>query len=110
MNTGNNWTPSADADPRRYDEAIRSGQEAAHRAVDQMADGAGRMAERAGQWTQRGTQALREQGQHLRDGARHMTDSTIVHIRHAPLKSVLIAAAIGAVLGMLLSMSGRSRY
>ena len=93
--------PSAVTDPSRrsVDETIRSSQQAAHRAVDRMADRVGR-----------GASALRDGSEHLRERARHVADSTIVHIRQDPMKSVLIAGAVGAVLGLLLAGSGRSRY
>jgi len=104
----NNLAPSTDIHSRRYDEKIRSGQQAAHRAVDRMADGAGRLADSADHFARRGMHAMRERGHQVREHARHMTDTTVVHIREEPLKSVLIAAAIGAAIGYLLSM-GRSR-
>ena len=106
----NNWTPSTETQPRRYDEKIRSGQQAVHRAVDRVADGAGRLAENADPLAHRSVDAMRERGQQMRERARHMTDGTIVHIREQPLKSVLLAAAIGAALGYLLSMGRSSRY
>ena len=104
-----NWTPSTDTQPHRYDGKIRTGQQAAHRAVDRFADHAGRLAGSAEQLAHRGADALRERGQQVRESARHMTDTTIVHIREQPLKSVLLAAALGAALGYLLSLR-RSRY
>ena len=47
---------------------------------------------------------------HLRERARHAADNTIVHIRQEPLKSVLIAGAIGAAIGALFTLLGRSRH
>lgn len=101
--TGNNLSAPAEAGPRRVDEAIRGGQQAAHHAVDRLADGAQRLSIHTDRLAQRGAEALRER-------ARNATESTLVHIRQEPLKAVLIAGAVGAALGLLFSMWGRSRY
>ncbi len=47
--------------------------------------------------------------QRAADGARRAGDSTVGYIRNEPVKSVLIAAAAGAVAVSLLAMFGRSR-
>lgn len=107
---GNPLAVQADTNPRRVDEAIRGSQQAAHQAVDRLADGAERLAANTERLAQRSAEALRESSLHLRERARHAADSTIVHIRQEPLKAVLIAGAIGAVLGVLLSLTGRSRH
>jgi ElaB/YqjD/DUF883 family membrane-anchored ribosome-binding protein len=107
---GNHLAAQPDIGHRRVDEAIRSGQQAAHHAVDRLADGAERLAANTDRLAQRGAEALRESSLHLRERARHATDSTIVHIRQEPLKAVLIAGAVGAVLGVLLSVLGRTRH
>ena len=44
----------------------------------------------------------------LRDSAQHATDKTTHFIREEPIKSVLIAAATGAVLMALVGMVSRS--
>jgi ElaB/YqjD/DUF883 family membrane-anchored ribosome-binding protein len=54
--------------------------------------------------TQRGMDALREGGEHLRESGQHARQYTTDHIRHDPIKSVLIAAAVGAGLMGLLTM------
>ena len=111
MNTAdNNWAATADTSQRRVDEAIRTGQQAAHSAVDRLSDGAERLASNTNRLAQRSADALRESSQHVRERARHAADSTIVHIRQEPMKAVLIAGAIGAALGLLVSLMGRSRY
>lgn len=93
---------------RRVEGVIRSTQQVAHQAVDQLADGAGHLAVNADRLVQRSTDALRGSAEQLRERARHATDNTIVHIRQEPLKAVLIAGAIGAGLGMLFTIMGRS--
>ena len=109
MNTsGNPLAAQADTGHRRVDEAIRSSQQAAHHAVDRLTDGAERLAANTERLTQRSAEALRQSSLHLRERARHAADSTIVHIRQEPMKSVLIAGFVGAALGVLLSLLGRS--
>lgn len=106
----NHLAAQADIAHRRVEEAIRTGQQAAHQAVDRLADGAERLSANTDRLAQRSAEALRESSLHLRERARHAADSTIVHIRQEPLKAVLIAGAVGAALGLLLSLMGRSRY
>lgn len=88
--------------PGRVEGVIRSTQQAAHQAVDHLADGAERLAANTDRLAHRGADQLRER-------ARHAADGTIVHIRSQPLKSVLIAGAFGAALGALFTLLGRSR-
>ena len=54
--------------------------------------------------THRGMEALREGGHYLRESSEHARQYTTDHIRHDPIKSVLIAAAVGAGLMGLLTM------
>lgn len=101
-------------------QAIRSSQRAAHQAVDRFAEGAdevraqtgaalGSLASSAEHVTQRSAALLRESTQRLREQSRHAADSTRGYIRDEPVKSVLIAAAAGAVLMGLLGLFGRGR-
>ncbi len=48
--------------------------------------------------------------QQLRDSAQQATDKTTLYIRDEPIKSVLIAAATGAVLMGLIGMMRRSPH
>jgi ElaB/YqjD/DUF883 family membrane-anchored ribosome-binding protein len=52
----------------------------------------------------RGMDALREGSADLRESGQHARQYTTDHIRHDPIKSVLIAAAVGAGLMGLLTM------
>jgi ElaB/YqjD/DUF883 family membrane-anchored ribosome-binding protein len=68
--------------------------------------------ERASRLAQRGLEVLHDSSQSLRDGARNARDSTSSYVQTEPMKSLLIAGAVGAALmGLisLLSRSGRSR-
>ncbi len=106
----NQLAAQADISHPRVDEAIRGSQQAAHHAVDRLADGAERLAANTDRLAHRSAEALRESSLHLRKRARHAADNAIVHIRQEPLKAVLIAGAVGAALGLLLSLMGRSRH
>jgi ElaB/YqjD/DUF883 family membrane-anchored ribosome-binding protein len=44
----------------------------------------------------------------LRVKARHASDDAVSYIRHEPVKSMLIAAAVGAALAALASLASRS--
>ena len=94
----------------RVEGVIRSTQLAAHQAVDHLADGAEHLAAHTDRLAQRGAGALRDGAEQLRERARHAADSTLVHIRQEPLKAVLVAGAVGALLGVLFSVLGRSRH
>ena len=57
----------------------------------------------------RGMDAVRDTSQQLREKAMMATDTTVGYIKDEPIKSMLIAAATGAVFMGLMSMMGRSR-
>ena len=60
--------------------------------------------------TRRGMNALRHVPQHLRDGASQASESTTAFIRHDPIKSVLLGAAVGAVLMGLATLTLHSDH
>ena len=57
----------------------------------------------------RGMDAVRDSSQQLREKAMKATDTTVAYVKDEPVKSMLIAAATGAVLMGLISLLGRSR-
>jgi ElaB/YqjD/DUF883 family membrane-anchored ribosome-binding protein len=67
-------------------------------------------AAQADELLQRGSQAIRDTSQQLRNQAMHANEVTVDYIRRQPVKSVLIAAATGAVIVALLSLFTRSRH
>ena len=52
--------------------------------------------------------AVRDTSQQVRERAVRVSDGTVGYIRDEPVKSVLIAAATGAVLMALVGLMGRS--
>jgi ElaB/YqjD/DUF883 family membrane-anchored ribosome-binding protein len=103
-------TPPLEQAQRRVEGVIRSTQQAAHHAVDHLADGAEHLAANADRLAHRSADALHGGMDQLREHARHATDSTIVHIRQEPLKAVMIAGVLGVTLGALLTLLGRTRH
>jgi len=57
----------------------------------------------------RGADALRHTGQDLQQRAIHASELATDYVRKEPFKSLLMAAATGAVLMGLVSLMGRSR-
>ena len=89
-------------------------------ALDSVANGLNEARAQAGQvlnrlvsdaekLTRRGVTAVREGSQQLRETTAQATDSTLGYIREEPVKSVLIAAAVGASLMALITLVIRSR-
>jgi len=56
----------------------------------------------------RGMDAVRESSHQLREKSAHMRDATTTYIQHEPLKSMLMAAAVGAALMGLVTLLNRS--
>lgn len=106
------------------DQAIRKTQQVTNDALDQMVDGIAhvndqadsalkRLAIDADRLTQRSLDAVREGTLHLREQSRHAAQSTVGYIKDEPVKSVMMAAAVGAALMALVTLarnSGGSRH
>lgn len=71
--------------------------------MTQVADKAGAMAER-------GLGALREGSNDLRNAAMRTSDRTVEYIQSDPVKSVLMAAAAGAVMMALVGLLARRSH
>ncbi len=113
-------TNFADQAAQTADDAIKSTQQVANRALDSLASGVqdarkhvspllDRATEQASALAHRGVDAVRHGSQQLRNTALHATDATAGYIKNDPIKAVLIAAATGAALMALVSLIGRSR-
>jgi ElaB/YqjD/DUF883 family membrane-anchored ribosome-binding protein len=70
-----------------------------------VADGAATAAAMA----RRSWDAVRSTSHDVAEHARHASDSTVSYIRDEPVKSVLIAAACGALIATLLGLIVRQR-
>lgn len=71
----------------KIDHAVKRGSDMAHKAVDKVAGGA----ERGASW-------VRENGERVRGKAVVARERTAGYVREDPIKSILMAAAAGAVL------------
>jgi ElaB/YqjD/DUF883 family membrane-anchored ribosome-binding protein len=90
----------------------------AHQGLDRMADGLDEARSQTGAalnklvhdtetLTHRGMEAVREGTHQLREKSLHVKDATTSYIQHEPVKSVLIAAAVGAALMGLVALFSR---
>jgi ElaB/YqjD/DUF883 family membrane-anchored ribosome-binding protein len=103
------------------DQAIRSTQRVANEALNSVAGTAqnlrehavpmvDRVAERASAMAHQGVDTVRERSHQLSESAHRVTDGTRHYVQDQPVKSLLIAAATGAVLmGLLSFLSGTRR-
>jgi len=102
------------------DQVIRATQRAANSALDGLAHGAqglrdravpalDRVAESGSDLAHRGVQALHDGSRQLRDSARRASDRTVGYVRQEPVKSVLIAVAVGAVVALLMGRRSADR-
>ena len=102
------------------DNALKSTQRATDQAfdalsnkVDDLRSQAGpminRMSAKAEDAAKRGMEVMRDTTQQLREKAQIAGDSTVAYVKDEPVKSMLIAAATGALLMGLVSLMGRSR-
>jgi ElaB/YqjD/DUF883 family membrane-anchored ribosome-binding protein len=100
--------------------AIRSTQRSADQALDKLSSKVDDLRGQAGPMlnkvtsqaeaaARRGMEAVRDTSQQLRERAVQAQDMTVAYVKDEPIKSMLIAAATGAVLMGLISMLGRSR-
>ena len=101
------------------DHAIKSTQQAANEALESLAGAVhdlqhqaapllGRASDRVSALAQRGVDSVRDTSHQLHVKAAHASDNTVNYIKDEPVKSILIAAAVGAALMALISLISRS--
>lgn len=111
----------------RFDDAteaarqgLQDSRSAAHRGIDRLADTAGRwqeqaapamerVSERASDLARQSSQWVRDSGQRMRRQVVRASDRTVGYVRDEPVRSVMIAAAAGALLFALVRMLGSRR-
>jgi ElaB/YqjD/DUF883 family membrane-anchored ribosome-binding protein len=94
---------------QRSETAIHAGTEAAHQLLDGLSQSARQLQADAGHLSQRGLDALRDSTREARISARRAGERTVGYIQDEPVKAMVIAAAAGAVLMLVLGLTGRSR-
>ena len=117
---GQTATNVADQTAGAADNAIRSTQRTADEAFDalsnkvddlrsQAAPLVNRVSAKAEDAAKRGLEVMRDSSQQLREKAQLASETTVAYVKDEPVKSMLIAAATGALLMGLVSLLGRSR-
>ena len=90
------------------DHALDSLDDRAHKLHTQASRGLDSAARGANAFAQQGAQSVQNATRRLRDSALQVSDGTSRYVQNEPVKSVLIAAAAGALLMGLLSLFARS--
>ena len=119
-NTAATTARLADQAAQKADDAIKATQRVANDALNGLSDSVEsahaqgapklvRMAEQAESLIGRSAEVMRDSTQQLRDRAVRAQDVTVGYIKDEPIKSVLVAAAAGAVLMALVTLASRSR-
>ena len=83
--------------------------QATHHLMDQAASMLDRAEGKVSALANEGAETVRHGSQVLRNKAYRASDMTVSYIREEPVKSVLIAAAVGAGVLALLAMASRAR-
>ncbi|OIN91039.1 MAG: hypothetical protein AUJ20_12440 [Comamonadaceae bacterium CG1_02_60_18] len=91
------------------DQSILSTQQVANDALEKLTQAMQDLRHQAMPLVERGADSLRQTTHQLCVKAERATESTADHIRHDPLKSVLIAAATGAALMALVNLVSHAR-
>ncbi len=112
--------PMADAVAERADRALATSISVANDAIDAAHDAVGRLGDGASEALQRasvqasrlarlGIDKARGAGHEVRYRIERAGDQTVGYIRHEPVKSIAIAAAVGAGLAVLVALLARPR-
>ncbi|MBE2242649.1 MAG: hypothetical protein IAE86_07830 [Burkholderiaceae bacterium] len=102
MTTSQTTSTAADAARRIFDNAAAAAQHASSRrgvasgALNDASKRAGGAHDAADSLGHQTLDLMRNGARQLSHQARHARDATIVHVRHEPVKSMLMAAAVGA--------------
>jgi ElaB/YqjD/DUF883 family membrane-anchored ribosome-binding protein len=108
-----------DSTAQTADQAIASTQHAANEKLSQLSDtveearvhagpAISRFANDADELRRRSVDVIRGASTQVREGALRATDKSVAFIRDEPVKSVLIAAAVGALSMALINVIGRA--
>ncbi|MCA0174742.1 MAG: hypothetical protein LCH73_00380 [Proteobacteria bacterium] len=98
-----------DATRRAAGDAMGRAQEALDSARTRVPEAFSDAAHRMEELARDGIHRAREFGHDVRERAHRAGDSTVTYIRDEPVKSVLIAAAVGAAIATVASLLARSR-
>ncbi|MEO7939064.1 MAG: hypothetical protein ABIR55_10600 [Burkholderiaceae bacterium] len=101
-------------------QAIQSTQKATNQALggldnsvqslrDHAAPKLDEMTQRASDFAHQSVQSVRDTGRRLRESAVEVSEGTVQYVRDEPIKSMLIAAATGAMLMALVTLLARDK-
>ncbi len=105
----------------RASQGVRAGQRAGQHAFDRLSEHAAdwrdeaapavdRLTERAGDMARQGADWVRDSGERVRSQVVRASDRTVSYVRDEPVRSLMMAAAAGALIFALVRlMSGRSK-
>jgi len=104
---GDDASTLASAVAQGTEHAVRSAQEGLTLARNQSGAALKQFAQHSEALAHDGMEAVREGAHQLREKSLHVKDATATYIQHEPVKSVLIAAAVGATLMGLVALFSR---
>lgn len=114
-NTQTNPTATVDRVARKAEQALDTTQQVANDTIDSLKDRVhaapaafSRAAEQVQDFTRRSIERAHDLSVEARDRAQRAGDRTVAYIQDEPVKAVLIAAATGAAVALLVrALSGR---
>jgi ElaB/YqjD/DUF883 family membrane-anchored ribosome-binding protein len=101
-------TNSANPPTLEVDDAMQATRPVVDRALDKLSSTAQELREQTSVLAKQGVDAVRERSQQVREQALRASDGTLNYIRDEPVKAVLIAAAAGAALMVLMGLLRKS--
>ena len=104
---GEDASTLASAVAQGTEHAVRSAQEGLTVARNQSGAALKQFAQHTEALAHDGMEVVREGAHQLREKSMHVKDATATYIQHEPVKSVLIAAAVGATLMALVALFSR---
>ena len=121
MSAQSNVNDLADQAAGKADQALQSSRRLANNALDSLESGVdtmrdtvpaafSRAAAQVEEITRRGLDRAKEASMGMRDQMHKAGDRTVGYIKDEPVKSVLIAAATGAAVALLVGWAMRSRH
>lgn len=102
-----NLQSTGDAAKQAVDQLKQGAMEGAREASDTAAREAARIGELARDWWNRNAQVAMNAASTVKEEAAHLGENTQRYVRDEPVKSILVAAAAGALITGLILMAAR---
>lgn len=78
--------------------------------LDQLHGTLGRTKARVSDYAARGADRMRDLGEGMRDQMDRTAERTVGYVRDEPVKSLLMAAGVGALIAVAIAAMARNRY